>query len=249
MAQFTSQLAGRVWSWLAQHKQGVVLVVVWGVIIILIQQYIHEEGISLPTLVDRLGPQLSQSALGPLIYMGLYILRPLLLFPAWVLTVVGGNTFGVFPGLVYALIGGTASAIIPYALGRGLPVNAPDTANRNSRFHRFLNMLHRNPFQAILIMRLLYLPYDGVNLLAGSLRIPAVAFIAATALGNIGGTLSFIGIGASIDGDFSSGNLSISPRSVALSVVILVASLALSRVLNRSHRLEPSQTIGRSENE
>jgi uncharacterized membrane protein YdjX (TVP38/TMEM64 family) len=97
---------------------------------------------------------------------------------------------------------------------------------------RFTGLMRRNPFQAILTMRLLYLPYDAVSLVAGNLRLPFIAFFLATALGNVAGTFAFVGIGASIEGDIAAGEISLNPVTLVVSGVILVVSLAISRYLN-----------------
>ena len=94
----------------------------------------------------------------------------------------------------------------------------------------------------LLTMRLLYLPYDAVSVLAGNLRIPFWKFALATATGNIGGTFAFVGLGASIEGDLASGQLSLNPGVLVFSLLVLVASLALSRYLNRKENPEEAVT-------
>lgn len=49
-----------------------------------------------------------------------------------------------------------------------------------------------NSFETVLIMRFIFLPYDLVNYLAGILRIDLKAFILATLLGSIPGTIAFV---------------------------------------------------------
>ena len=88
-------------------------------------------------------------------------------------------------------------------------------------------------------MRLIYLPYDAVSLVAGSLRIPLLTFLLATALGNVAGTLSFVGVGASIQGNLATGEISLNPAVLAFSGVVLVASLITSRILNRFQQRQP----------
>ncbi len=56
-----------------------------------------------------------------------------------------------------------------------------------------------NSFETVLIMRLLFLPYDLVNYASGILRLRWLPFLLATALGSLPGTVSFVLLGASID--------------------------------------------------
>jgi uncharacterized membrane protein YdjX (TVP38/TMEM64 family) len=170
---------------------------------------------------------------GPLLYILVYLLRPLIVFPASLLTILGGSIFGLGWGFVVVLIAGTLSAALPYVVGRWFSRGGESQTKTHPRIQSFLDLLRRTPFQAVLIMRLIYLPYDAVSLLVGSLRIGFLPFIAATALGNTAGTLSFVGIGASIEGDLASGDLSLNPTILLFSGLILILSIVLSRMLKR----------------
>jgi uncharacterized membrane protein YdjX (TVP38/TMEM64 family) len=154
-------------------------------------------------------------------------------FPASILTLLGGNIFGLFPGFWYVLVAGTLSSIIPYAVGRWFSSGENPQPPTDSRLQRFVEMLRRNPFQAVLITRLLLTPYDVVSVIAGGLRIPFWAFLLATALGNIAGTFSYVGVGASVQGDFTTGEISFNPQTLVVSGVIFIISIVVSRLLNR----------------
>lgn len=222
--------------WAKNHVTQLVGVGIWVVIILGTRQYMQANDLTFTELVNQLAELLTGTWYGPLIYIIIYLLRPLILFPASLLTILAGSIFGLAFGFLWGLIAGTLSAAIPYAVGRWFssetPEEAAEQADANA-LQRFIGLMRRNPFQAVLTMRLLYLPYDAVSLIAGNLRIPFVAFALATALGNLGGTFSFVGIGASIEGDISTGEVSINPAIFAFSAVVLVSSLALSRYLNK----------------
>ena len=89
----------------------------------------------------------------------------------------------------------------------------------------------------VLVMRLIYLPYDLVNYLAGFLRVPYRPFILASIFGSLPGTLTFVLAGASLDiDDIFAGNFSIAainPWTLVLSLVLFVGGLAVSRLLRR----------------
>ncbi|MEO1287034.1 MAG: VTT domain-containing protein, partial [Chloroflexota bacterium] len=192
-------------------------------------------------LIRQLSDILTGTWYGPLLYIVVYLLRPLILFPASLLTLLAGNIFGLAYGFVYALIAGTTSSVIPYAVGRWFSNEdeAKEEAlddEKGSRIKQFMGLLRKNPFQAVLTMRLLFLPYDAVSLLAGAFRVGFVPFFLATAIGNIGGTFAYVGAGASIEGDITTGNLSdvsLNPVTIALTVAILVISIVVSRVLSK----------------
>jgi uncharacterized membrane protein YdjX (TVP38/TMEM64 family) len=235
----------RLWSWLSAHRLAVVAVLFWLSTAVILRHYMQANNLALSDLIHQLETVLRVSWFGPLLYIAVYTLRPLALFPAWVLAVLGGSVFGLWPGFAYALLAGTASAIIPYAVGRGFASPRQDTrqivVGDESLRQRFVRMLRRNPFQATLIMRLMYLPYDAVSVLVGSLRIPFPAFISATALGNLGGTLSFTGIGASVAGNIFDGDIALNPTTFAFLAVILIFSVAVSRVLKRRQQSAAEQ--------
>ncbi len=91
--------------------------------------------------------------------------------------------------------------------------------------------MRANSFETVFIMRLIFLPYDLVNYLAGLLRINFISFITATALGALAGTISFALFGASTG--LSEGTPSFDWRVLAASVAIFVLSLFISRLVKR----------------
>lgn len=223
----------RLLNWLKSHRAAVMAVIFWLVAILAVRQYLQSNNLTFADLTDQLSVSLRELWYGPLLYILIYLLRPLILFPAFLLTILGGNVFGTWPGFAYVLLAGTASSAIPYVVGRWFSSAEQTESQQVSVIRRFVDLLKKHPFQAMLMMRLLYFPYDAVSLAAGGLRIPFVAFFAATAIGNVAGTLSFVGIGASLEGDLGSGTLSLNPASLVFSIVVLVASLLVSRWLNR----------------
>lgn len=83
-----------------------------------------------------------------------------------------------------------------------------------------------------MLMRLAFLPYDLVNYSAGFLRINAGAFVAATALGSLPGTISFVLAGASLQ-RLDAGLAGFDPKVFAASVAIFTVSIAISKVIQR----------------
>jgi uncharacterized membrane protein YdjX (TVP38/TMEM64 family) len=87
-----------------------------------------------------------------------------------------------------------------------------------------------------MIMRFIFLPYDAVSYLAGFLRIHYWAFIFATALGSIPGTIAFVGFGASIE-TFDGALPKLNPVTLGFSVAIFIVSIALSRVFKKRENI------------
>lgn len=152
--------------------------------------------------VQRLVDSMTSSALGPLIYLVFYAARPLVLFPASLLTVAAGFVFGPVLGTLLVVLGSNLSASVAYVVGRYFGGRLLDTERAAGVVRRYAQWLRENSFESVLLMRLVYAPYDLVNYLAGSLKVRWTPFILATALGSLPGTVSFVLFGASIEGDF-----------------------------------------------
>ncbi|MEQ8674298.1 MAG: TVP38/TMEM64 family protein [Aggregatilineales bacterium] len=236
----------RVRDWINDNRSKVALVVFWAVLLAAGWGYVNARGLTVTELVEEFRSILVDRWYGPLIYIFLYMLRPIIVFPATWLTALAGIVFGVGWGFLFALIGGTASAVVPYGIGRFFG-GEQDVQSRASetRIGRFIGLMHRNPFQSVLTMRLLYFPYDLVSFAAGGLRLPFLRFMLATAIGNLSGTLVYVAIGASIKGDLSNNTLSFDPVLLVFSAVVLVVSLLISRLVNRwqSSRTKPDDTM------
>jgi uncharacterized membrane protein YdjX (TVP38/TMEM64 family) len=165
-----------------------------------------------------------------LIFTVVYTLRPLIFFPASILTLAIGALCGPLWGIIYAVIGSNLSATLAYFVGRLLGQDVVQGASQNA-LQRYLQRMRQNSFETIFVMRLIFLPYDLVNYAAGFLKINYGAFILATILGSLPGTISFVLFGASsgLDG----GAPKFDWRILAISVGIFVGSLLVSRLVKR----------------
>ena len=169
----------------------------------------------------------------PLLYMSTYAVRPMVL-PASLLTIAGGLLFGPYWGVLYSIVGSNASAMVAYVIGRYLGERVTGNGQQKQEFvERYAERMRQNPFESVLTMRILYLPYDLVSYLAGGLQIEWKPFLLATALGSLPGIITFVLLGASIQGNTISGIPTLNPSTLAASGVIFVSSLALSRYLKQ----------------
>jgi uncharacterized membrane protein YdjX (TVP38/TMEM64 family) len=182
---------------------------------------------------------------GVFAYVGLYLARPIVLFPASVLTVIGGILFGPVLGVVVVVVAANASAMIAYGVGRllGRAPGTPDDATVGDHdipfARRWSNRMRVNSFETVLIMRLLFLPYDLVNYLSGVLRLRWPPFLLATALGSLPGTVSFVLLGASLD-RVDEGLDGIDPATLGVSLFVFAISLLVARLLRRRQPSTPT---------
>ena len=166
---------------------------------------------------------------GSLVFVALFAVRPLVLFPASVLAVAGGFVFGPVIGCVLAFLGGNASASVAYCVGRYFAGGDVFPIRSNSRIRRYSHRIRARGFESVLMAQFTYLPFDLVNYLAGFLRVGWRSFALATALGSLPGTVSFVLLGASFEMDFATGAHGINPWVLAASATIFAGSIAVSR--------------------
>jgi len=169
---------------------------------------------------------------GPVLYVVLYTLRPLILFPSTLLTLAGGFVFGPVLGVVYTLVASNSSSTVAYLVGRYFGQGLFADNRPGGLLRRYATRLRANSFETVLIMRFIFLPYDLVSYAAGFLNIRFFPFILATALGSIPGTLAFVGFGASID-TFDGALPQLNPVTLGFAVVTFLSSLALARLFKR----------------
>ena len=218
--------------WHETHAQKLIALFFWVILFSSYQWYAYSHQLSPLQVVQQLLAFLTDSFWGPLLYILLYALRPLILFPSTPLTLVGGFIFGPVWGVFYTVLASNSSAMVAYFVGRYFGQGLLPEGESDNFVQRYAIRLRQNSFETILIMRFVFMPYDLINYLAGFLRIKWLPFILATALGSIPGTIAFIWFGASIE-RFDGAIPSLNPITLAASLVIFVISLLLSRVFKK----------------
>ena len=159
-------------------------------------------------------------------YLAAYAARSLVLFPAALLTVAAGVLFGAWLGVPVALLGAVISAAISYEIAR--TIGPTEAALNRPTVGPWAHRIQHAGFVTVLSMRLVMLPFDPVNLLAGGLRIPRRAFLAGTALGLIPGVVAFTLAGASVGRvDAGLGDLSVPLLVAAATMYVLSVALAI----------------------
>ncbi len=187
---------------------------------------------------------LREHPLGLVAYLLAYALRPLLLFPAPLLTVGAGLLYGPLLGTGLVIIGANASATVAFLLGRTLGAELAGRALEHPRLLGMTRRLRSNAFEAVLTLRFLFAPYDAVNYLAGTLRLPLKPFVLATAIGSLPGTLVFVLFGAGL-GDVRALEAGQLPTPDAPLLVASAALFLASLLLARAYRLRETRRAER----
>ena len=204
---------------------------VWVSILLGYVVWARTQGLGPTESADRIGDVITSSFWGPLIFIGLYVLRPLVLFPASVLTILAGTVFGPVWGSVLAVLASNLSTAVTYVVGDFFGSEAVVRRGR-SLLGEWLDKALERPFETTLIMRLMYFPYDLVAYMAGAVKLRYVPFAVATALGSIPGTIAFVGFGASLE-SVEDGTPSFDWRVFGASLALTVLGIVVSRALRR----------------
>jgi pyruvate/2-oxoglutarate dehydrogenase complex dihydrolipoamide dehydrogenase (E3) component/uncharacterized membrane protein YdjX (TVP38/TMEM64 family) len=219
-----------------RHAPKLIALIFWISLIYTFQNYRIENGLSYTAVLLSLIDFFTSTLWGPIMYIFMYALRPLILFPATLLTALSGTLFGFWWGIVYTLIGENASANFAYWIGRFF---GQDMKLEDSLIGNWVESLRARPFGTVLFMRLFYVPFDLTNYGSGILQIKWSSYYIATLIGILPGVTTFVALGAALDLEqFSETGLTFDafdPRFLFLSVVIFVVSLGLSRLLKRWH--------------
>ncbi len=233
--------AKHVAAFISQHRLQFFAALAWLTLVGSYAWYYYSQGLTADLAIAQI-VRLLASPWGPVLYILLYTVRPLLFFSSTVLTVTAGAIFGagsfwnLAVTVLYTMIGSNLSASLAYSIGRffgsGLLNLAPE---KSGVVWRYVERMRRNSFETVLLMRLIFLPYDLVNYLSGILRIRWSAFALATCLGSLPGTLAFVSFGASIDlKQIALGQRpTINPWLIGFALTILVLSLSFSRYSKR----------------
>lgn len=220
---------------LSRRAQRIVVAAAWLALVGGIALWAALEGLSPAQAATELVDALEGSAWGPVVFVAVYLVRPLILFSAAILTVAGGFLYGPVLGVVLVVIASTGSAMVAYGLARWLGGGFLSDPAATGRLDRWAGRVRERSFQTVIVMRLLYLPFDLVSYLAGAIRVRPLPFLAGTVIGSAPATVAFVLFGASLE-SFDGGVPSIDAPVLVASVVLLVAGLAAAEVLRRRER-------------
>lgn len=165
--------------------------------------------------------------MGPIVYIIMFSLVPLTLFPDSILAIAGGLAFGLFNGYIYttigALIGGSISFYISKKLGRNIVKKLT-----NDKLDNIESMINEKGFFIIFLLRLIPLfPFDLISYGAGLTSISYKDFLLATFIGTIPGILVFTNIGAQ--------SVNIGSNSFYISIASLILLFLISVLLKKKY--------------
>jgi uncharacterized membrane protein YdjX (TVP38/TMEM64 family) len=220
-----------------KRTQRLVILAAWAAAIVSYVVYSRSRGLSAIDAAEELRSVLADNWWGAPLFIAVYVLRPVVLFPASVLTVLGGIAFGLVGGVALTVVASNLSTAASYGVGRYFAPASLVDRGPGPISAAIGRAVHR-PFETTLIMRLIALPFDAVGYLGGFAQLRFWSFLAGSALGTVAGTIAFVSFGASID-SLEDGSPEIDLRLIALSVVLTAASILFARWLRARRPLNP----------
>jgi uncharacterized membrane protein YdjX (TVP38/TMEM64 family) len=204
--------------------------------------YTTANGLTPMQTMQALVDFVSSSPYGFPLYVLVYMIRPIFLFPATLVTMTATYLYGPVQGIAYALVASNLSSMIAYFIGRFFGGGFLQNINENTILGKYASRLRQDGFQTTLILRFLFLPYDLVSYFSGFLHIDLGWFMLATILGSIPGTISFGMLGVSIEGDFASQSVSLDPQALVISAAMFAVSIGLYRMVRKRENKIPKSS-------
>lgn len=188
-------------SFLRRHRHGLLLILY----LLIIAALWRLPGVFHPQSVEDVRRWVTGFGVwGPLVYILLYTVRPLLLFPGLLLNVAAGILFPPALGIPCLLAGGLGSAALLFYMARtGIGSEFLDLhgGRWGGRIHHYLSDSAKN-FQRMLWLRTVPLfPYDVISLVAGCTKMQFATFAAATLLGMLPGAVAYNVLGDALGGN------------------------------------------------
>lgn len=130
--------------------------------------------------------------LAPLVYVLVYTLRPLLLFPAIILNLSSSLLFGPYWGTLYLVLGGLGGATLCFLGAKVLGKQWTDKIT-NKWWNKISHELTgERSFEKMLWLRLVPIfPYDPVSCLAGLSKMKYLPYALATTIGMLPGAIAY----------------------------------------------------------
>lgn len=205
---------------------------VWALLVGGLQLYAWQEQLNPTELTQRLLLACRSGPAGPLLFVGVAALSPLLLVPAALLGSLAGACFGPAYGVLYTLVGCNLSALLTYSLGR---LSRQEQGHLARLCAHYGPQLQRRPLLSVIVLRLSFLPYDPVNYLVGLLHVRLWPFLLGNTLGSLPGVIAIVLAGSAVS-RLGAGAAAIHPLTLTAMLVLLALSVGLAIVLRQRSR-------------
>jgi uncharacterized membrane protein YdjX (TVP38/TMEM64 family) len=196
------------------------------------------EAFSLQDAVSGLEAAITAAGpLGPILFIGAYVVATVFLIPASVLTVAAGFLFGPILGSVVVSIAATLGATAAFLVGRYLARPAvAQRAAEDSRFAAVDKAIAAQGAKIVLLLRLSpLLPFSLLNYALSLTSIPLGSYIGASWAGMLPGTIAYVALGgAGKAAAETAAGVGTSPLQLVLYGVGALATLGATVLISRA---------------
>lgn len=170
----------------------------------------------------------SYGALGPLVYIILFAILPIFLFPVPLLVLPAGAVFGLFYGTVYTVIGVIINSALMYYLSKFLAAGFVEKFMNEklsvSMKKRLLSDNQKTLSSVFFMLRLVPLvSYNLINYIAGLTKIKILNYLLVTLIAVVPGTIIFINAGDKA--------LDVKSHEFKVALALLIALMLISALL------------------
>jgi len=173
---------------------------------------------------------------GPILYILAYAVRPIVLFPATLMTFMSWALFWLPLGMLFTLIWETLSACFAYFLGRVFGKKLLDE-DAGWIVTSLKCKVNSNPFMSVLMARFLFFPFDLTNYACWFLKVHFPSYVWATALGIIPWMTVFILAGSAFYNQeltsFSDALTNVDTKYLVYAAVLFVITIVFAKILKR----------------
>ncbi|OAI88976.1 hypothetical protein AYO36_02185 [Exiguobacterium sp. KKBO11] len=176
-----------------------------------------------------------QGLTGMLLYVLAYTIRPLVFFPASLLTLFGGYTYGPWLGTLLDVIGAGTGGFLSFWIARLLGRRGVEKLIGKGKLNVLDERIATNGFLVVLVVRLIPLfPFDAISYASGLSKIRFKQFAIANYLGIIPGAFVYNNIGSSLRDPFSWQFF----VAIGLYVLFFAVGLVAQRILKNKRNKE-----------
>ena len=239
VTEMWSAVIQRLKEYLTQHWTKMFVLCIWISVIVLYWRASQSVAPTAAKKVELLASWFRTDGFGPLIFLILYTVQPLVFFPTFIMTIVSGMLYGPIGGMAISVVGLNSAASVSYAAARLVGGEKPRTLNLNKYLEKSLNSLRTHTFETLLTLHLLYMPFDLLNYAAGIMRLNWRQFAIATAIGTIPSGISYVLLGNSLGSvdALALGRPNINFQHLFLSLCISLGAILTAQYVKRTRSL------------
>ena len=177
---------------------------------------------------------------GPIVYIIVYVFRPLILFPAGVLSATAGIIWGTWLGFFYLQIAANISSTVEFLFARYFARNAIEK-KLGGKIKNLDEKIEKHGFLTVLLIRLIpNVAWDIQNLSLGLTKVKFRDYFFATLIGIMPGSFAFVFFGSSLI------KVLFDPKNiiyVIIAILVFVGVFYLQKTLRKKHSANPDENI------